>query len=341
MHPNRPASISIVIVSFNTRDHLRRCLSALRRWPASIPQQVIVIDNQSTDGSPETVEREYPQAVLLRSPVNDGYGVAMNTAARSASGDWLMFLNPDVEVTEGALDTLIAFGDAHPRAGVIGPRLIYGNGEPQASAKHFLSVGLLLAESFRLHRLIPEFMRSRIFLGTYFAQDKTLKAGWVSGACHLIRRRVWEDVGLLTEETFCGSDDYDYCYRAAQRGYEVWLCASATMTHHCSVAVRQRWTRWEVEQLAIHNFYVVMQMHWPKWRVKLFCAAEILGFALEILRNAIRPRFQGERSAGYRDRLRQRLHLTVALFTGREAALRRFQAPRPDRQPRPLTSARP
>lgn len=340
MHPKPAVSISIIIVSYNTRDHLRRCLTALRQWPASIRQEVIVIDNCSSDGSPETIEREYPEALLLRAPANEGYGVAINTAARSAGGAWLLFLNPDVEVTVGALDALIAFGNSHPRAGVIGPRLLYGNGEPQASAKHFLSVGLLLAESLRLQRLLPERIRSRLFLGTYFAQNRTLKAGWVSGACHLIPRHVWEDVGCLIEETFCGSDDYDYCYRAAHRGYEVWLCAAATMTHHCSVAVRQRWTRWEVEQLAIHNFYVVMETHWPKWRVKVFCLAEIVSYLLETIRNTVRPRFRGEAASTYRDRLRQRLHLTVGLLTGREMPLRRFQPARSQDQPIVLTSAR-
>jgi GT2 family glycosyltransferase len=237
-----------------------------------------------------------------------------------------MFLNPDVEITEGSLDTLIDFGKSHPRAGVIGPRLVFGNGEPQASAKRFLSVGLLLAEALRLHFIVPNCIRSRVFLGTYFDQKQTLKVGWVSGACHLIPRYVWEAVGPLTEETFCGSDDYDYCYRVNRTGYEVWLCASATMTHHCSVAVRQRWTRWEVEQLAIHNFYVVMQLHWPKWRVKVFCAAEVLSYVLEMARNIIRPRFEGELASAYRDRLKQRMHLTMRLFTGRETPQRRFQA---------------
>jgi N-acetylglucosaminyl-diphospho-decaprenol L-rhamnosyltransferase len=339
LNPTRAASISIVIVSYNTRDHLQRCLTALRQWPSSITQQVIVIDNSSTDRSPEIIEREFPEVLLLRSPTNDGYGVAINTAARHATGAWLLFLNPDVEVTEGSLDALIGFGNSHPRAGVIGPRLLYANGESQASAKHFLSIGLVLAEALRLHLCMPAYLRQRLFLGTYFAQDQTLRAGWVSGACHLIPRRVWEKVGLLTEQTFCGSDDYDYCYRAAQHGYQVWLCAAASMTHHCSVAVRHRWTRWEMEQLAIHNFYVVIESHWPPWRVKAFCAAESVGYLLEMIRNAIRPRFQGDAALHYRDRLRQRLHLTLRLLTGRETPLRRFQAARANEQGQ-LTSAR-
>jgi GT2 family glycosyltransferase len=334
------SSISIVTVSYNTRHHLQRCLWALRRWPASIHQQVIVIDNNSTDGTPEMVEREYPEALLLRSEANDGYGAAVNTAARSATGAWLMFLNPDVEVTEGSLDALIEFGRSHPRAAVIGPRLLDANGEPQASAKHFPSVGLLLAEALRLHLCLPAALRARLLLGTYFAQNQTLKVGWVSGACHLIPRHVWEEVGLLTERTFCGSDDYDYCFRSAQRGYQVWLCAASTMTHHGSVAVRQRWTQWDVERLAIHNLYVVLESHWPQYRVKSFCAAEIVCYLLETVRNAIRPRFRGELAANYRDRLGQRLRLTLRLLTGRETPLPRFQ-PGPSEEQRPLESARP
>jgi N-acetylglucosaminyl-diphospho-decaprenol L-rhamnosyltransferase len=175
LNSTQAVSISIVIVSYNTRDHLKRCLAALRQSPSSIPQQVVVIDNSSTDGSPETVEQDYPEALLLRSLTNDGYGVAINTAARHATGAWLLFLNPDVEVTEGSLDALIWFGVAHPRAGVIGPRLLYANGEPQASAKHLLSVGLVLAEALRLHLCMPVCLRRRVFLGTYFAQNQTLK----------------------------------------------------------------------------------------------------------------------------------------------------------------------
>jgi N-acetylglucosaminyl-diphospho-decaprenol L-rhamnosyltransferase len=318
--------VSIIIVNYNTRRHLLRCLSSLHQWAAGIPQQIIVIDSASKDGSADAVKETFPGVTLISASENEGYGVAINTAARYATGTWLLFLNPDIEVQAGSLDILLSFARDHPCAGVVGPRLLYANGTPQASASRFLSSSLVLLEAFRIHLLLPTIIRSRIFLGTYFDQNRTMKVGWVSGACHLIPRATWERVGPLTEETFCGSDDYDYCYRATQQGYEVWFDAQSTMLHHCSVAVRDRWAPVEVEQLAIHNFYVVMNLHWPQWRVKIYCAAEIVSWLLETLRHRCFPRFPTSTLASaYAARLRMRLGLMVALFTGREKPRRRFE----------------
>jgi GT2 family glycosyltransferase len=93
-----------------------------------------------------------------------------------------------------------------------------------------------------------------------------MRVPWISGACHLIPRDVFESVGPLTEETFCGFDDYDYCYRVTKANFEVWLCPAALMTHYSSVAVRQRWASWDVEQLAMHNTYVILSNHWSLTR---------------------------------------------------------------------------
>ncbi len=176
-------------------------------------------------------------------------------------------------------------------------------------------------------------------LGTYYAQTGTMKVAWVCGACHLIPREAWDKVGTLTEETFCGFDDYDYCYRAWQRGFEVWLCAEASMTHHCSVAVKDRWDSWEVEQVAIHNTYVVLSSHWPAWRLKLFGLAEMAIHVSEAMRHALRPRRNlpglGE---DYRERVRRRIRLTWNLLLGRQKPVLRFQ-PQGRTQPTPEAGA--
>ncbi len=318
--------LSILIVNYNTREHLRRCLRSLEHFPPHADYEVLVIDNASSDGSAEMVAAEFPACRLLRSSTNDGYGVAINSGMQDANGRLLMFLNPDIEVSEHALDTLIEFAATHPKAGVISPRLIYGDGQPQPSARRFISPGFLLLESTRLHLLLPARLRGRLFLGTYFAQDRVMEVPWVSGACHLIPRSVWDEVGLLTEETFCGSDDYDYCYRVRQHGYEVWLCATATMTHYCSVAVRERWNTWEVEQVGIHNFCVVLESHWPKWRLKTFYVVEILSHLIEGARHLIkaRPELKTEEYS-YQERLKRRLALSVAFLFGRQKPIHRFQ----------------
>jgi GT2 family glycosyltransferase len=163
-------------------------------------------------------------------------------------------------------------------------------------------------------------------LGTYFPQDRTMTVPWVSGACHLIPMSVWKRVGFLTEETFCGSDDYDYCYRVRQLGYEVWLCSESCMMHHCSVAVRDRWTAWEVEQVATHNFYVVLETHWPQWRVKTYMAVEVVCWKLEMLRQRLLPRtLNGLSPQEYRERLTLRLRMLLDLLWGRVRPLRRCQ----------------
>lgn len=162
--------------------------------------------------------------------------------------------------------------------------------------------------------------------GTYLPKPDTMRADWISGACHLIPRHVWDKVGPLTEETFCGFDDYDYCFRARQAGLEVWVCAESVMIHNTSTSVRKRWTSWEVERLATHNTYVVLSSHWPKWRVKMIAASELVMHLSELLRTTIRPR-HGHETLGepYSRRVLRRVHLVWGILSGRERPIRRFQ----------------
>jgi N-acetylglucosaminyl-diphospho-decaprenol L-rhamnosyltransferase len=321
--PNGLPHLSLVIVSYNTASHLSRCLASIGRYPPTRPFEIVVVDNASSDDSAEMVARDFPEVRLVRRPSNDGYGVAVNSAVKVTAGKWLMFLNPDVEVREGSLDQLCDFADRHPRAGVVGPRLELADGRVQASAQHFCSPWRLVFEGSRLHLLLPRKWRGRLLLGTYFDQSETCAVPWISGACHLIPRSVWDDVGPLTEETFCGFDDYDFCYRARSRGYEVWLDADTRMTHHCSVAVRARWNQQEVEQVAIHNTYVVLESHWSWWRIKALQAAELMTYGVEWLRVTSRRR-RGEDDAEYQNRLSQRVVLFGRLLVGRQRPIRRF-----------------
>jgi GT2 family glycosyltransferase len=224
------------------------------------------------------------------------------------------------------VEHLYRFAGDHPRAGVVGPRLQLADSSPQASAKHFCSAWRLLLEASRLPLVLPKGLRGHLLLGTYFDQSETRRVSWVSGACHVVPRSVWDDVGPLTEETFCGFDDYDYCFRANARGYEVWIDAGSTMTHHCSIAVRDRWSEWEVEQVAIHNTYIVLATHWPRWKVKSLLASELAAYTTEWARIRVSP---GPRRSEreYAERLGLRLRLLANLLTGRQRPIRRFGAP--------------
>jgi GT2 family glycosyltransferase len=120
--------VSALIVNWNTREHLRRCLQALQRCPQPPDLEVIVVDNASSDGSAEMVRREFPQVRLIANDRNLGYAAANNQAAKVAQGRYLLLLNPDAEVTDDAIAKLIAFAETHPEAGAVTPKLVYPDG---------------------------------------------------------------------------------------------------------------------------------------------------------------------------------------------------------------------
>src|SRR5258708_27586179 len=123
------AMLSVVIVSFNTRDLLRQCLSSLRRHEPGA--QVIVVDNASRDGSPVMVRDEFPEAALVRSPTNDGFAAANNLGLRLATGDPVVLLNSDTLLHDPALSRCASWLDDHPRTGAVSPRLVGSDGKPQ------------------------------------------------------------------------------------------------------------------------------------------------------------------------------------------------------------------
>jgi GT2 family glycosyltransferase len=318
--------LSILIVSFNTAEHLRRCLQSLRAHPSQTACEVIVLDNASSDGSADMVSREFPECRLIRSLVNEGYGVGINRAAQEAQGSYLLLLNPDIEITRGSLDALLEFAKSHPQAGVIGPRLLESDGSLQPSAWRRLSATGLLLETARVHWFLPQSLRSRLLLGGYWPHAEDTKVPWVVGACHLIPRAVWDEVGPLTEETFFGFDDYDYCHRVWKNGYEVWFFAGATLTHHRSVSVKKHWTAGDGDQMYIHNRYLLLFSYWPAWQVKVYGLADILASGVEAVYHLLWSRGGTEHfSEPYSTLLRRRMGLIWQFVTGRRRPLRRFQ----------------
>jgi GT2 family glycosyltransferase len=226
-------------------------------------------------------------------------------------------------VTAGALDRLLADA-ARPGTGVVGPRLLAGSGGPQPSARRFPSPARTLVETSRLHLLVPRAGRGRWLLGGYWDQDQTREVDWVSGACHVLRRDVWDAVGPLTEETFCGFDDFEYCWRARGAGYRTVFRAEAEVRHAVGASVSARWRRAQVEILAIHNMYVLLAGLWPRWRVRALALAEASAAASEMVTATIHP-VPARRDAAASARARRRVGLLLGLATGRVEPIRRCE----------------
>ena len=230
--------LSVVIVSWNCREELRGCLAALRDEPPSGAWELFVVDNASADDTAEMVRREFPQVRLIANEDNRGFAAANNQALQEATGDCLLLLNPDTQPEAGAIDILIRFLHEHPGVGVVGPKLLNSDGSLQATGRPFPTLWREFLDATGLRCWIPARTWRRLEFGREDF-DSPAPVGELRGACLLIRREAWEQVGPLDEQFFLFYEEVDWCCRAAQAGWEVWYVPQARVVHLWMSSVSQ------------------------------------------------------------------------------------------------------
>jgi N-acetylglucosaminyl-diphospho-decaprenol L-rhamnosyltransferase len=273
--------LSVIVVSYNTRDLLRECLSSLclenlsslppttqpffKRGesekgfappPTGSPRtrgepngggsqkrlrnehnggerlEIIVVDNASSDGSAEMVQREFPDVQLIANAANRGFGAAANQGLKQAKGRYLLVLNADVRAMPGALARLVEFMDTHPEAAACGGQLRYPDGRIQPSCASELTLWAVFCEQFFLARLFP---RTRLFGGywrTWWDFNATIEVEQVMGACLCLRRLPNGNPPLFDEDYFLYCEDTDLCYRLRQAGGRIFYVHDAVFVHH-------------------------------------------------------------------------------------------------------------
>jgi GT2 family glycosyltransferase len=224
--------VSVVIVSYESRGLLERCLAALAADEGRAAAiEVIVVDQASQDGTADWLASEHPEVRLVGLPDNVGFGAGNNRGAELASGRWLLLLNSDAFVRPGAVDELVRFAETRPAAGAVGPRLLWPDGRLQRSCRRFPTVFRIATEFLYLRKLAP---RSRILNGFYcgeFAHDEPRRVDWLTGACLLVRRELFERLGGFDEAFFLYSEEVDLLYRARQLGAETWYDPAGAVVH--------------------------------------------------------------------------------------------------------------
>jgi GT2 family glycosyltransferase len=222
--------VSIVIVSYNVRDLLRDCLRSIAQETRRA-HQIVVVDNASSDGSPDMVRAEFPDVELIANPDNRGFAAANNQGLAVATGSSILLLNPDTLVLDGAIDTMLGWLERHPDVGCVGCQVLESETEVQATC--FSDPGplnLLLVET-GLHRMLA---RSRFFGRPHYA-------GWdrgderdvdvVSGMFMLLPRRVVKEVGAMDDAFFIYSEEADWCRRIRDAGYRCVFAPRARIRH--------------------------------------------------------------------------------------------------------------
>lgn len=228
--------VAIILVSWNTRDLLRVALSSIRQH-AGQPVRVIVVDNASSDGSPDMVRIDLPGARLVVNTENRGFGQANNQGFAVADEPYTLLLNSDAELTPGALPALIDDLERHPEAGAVGARLVFPDGRFQAAWYRFPTLwtyGLELAAVSRgvYGREYPSVAD--------VPTPGSVPADWVSGACMLVRREAIMAIGGFDPDYHLYSEEMDLCRRMWRAGWSVRYCPTAVAVHHVGQSARQR-----------------------------------------------------------------------------------------------------
>lgn len=232
--------LSIVIVSWNCKEELLRCVDSLTQHPYSGGQEIIVVDNDSQDGTVVALHERFSQVRVIQTGTNLGFGRAANHGLRLAQGSFLLFLNPDTAVPAGTLDAAVKSVERHPAVGVVGVSLRDGEGNVQPSCGHFLSLWSLISGNLHLAHGKGA-ARETDGRGVLWTLTKQAEVDWVMGAFMVGRREVLAMIGGFDEDYFLYAEDMDLCYRLRQQGYAVLFCPEVTVTHLGNRSGARKW----------------------------------------------------------------------------------------------------
>lgn len=241
---NRMQHIGVVIVSYNTAPLLQRCLAALEH--CHLPLRIVVVDNGSHDESVALVRREFPHVILRERPENPGYAAASNEgiALLHQHNDAILILNPDTEVLPGAIEALADFLAAHPRVGLVGPRLLNPDHSLQRAAFRFPDLITTALDLFPPGEVLPGRLYDSWWHGRYPHElgDSPFPIDYPLGACMLVRSSTIAEVGGMDEGYFMYCEEVDWCRRIKQTGWAIWQVPAARVVHVGGAATGQfRW----------------------------------------------------------------------------------------------------
>jgi N-acetylglucosaminyl-diphospho-decaprenol L-rhamnosyltransferase len=282
--------LGIVILNWNTRELLRACLHSVYASRGALTFQVCVVDNASTDNSAAMVKAEFPQALLIENPANNGYaagnnvglralgfgpthGVALGVAHEVAEAPrYALLLNPDTELPDTALADMLLYMDAHPHCGAAGPKLVLPDGRLDLACRRSLGFDAFVYRLLGLSRLFPRSRRFGAYNLTYLDPSVETVVGSVVGAYMQVRREAIAQAGLLDENYWMYGEDLDWAFALQKAGWEVRYNPGVTVLHVKRAASRQSSRAQIAFQEAMLYFY---QKHyaattpfWLGWLVK-------------------------------------------------------------------------
>jgi GT2 family glycosyltransferase len=240
--------LSIIIVSYNTREFISACLNSIKKYLDGLPYEIIVVDNHSVDGTSRLIHEDFPDVSLIENGKNLGFGRAVNEGYKKAGGKYLLILNPDVEILPGSVEKMIHFLEGHPEVGLLLPKLVNPDGSLQFSCRTFYDFLTLFFRKTPLGKAFPNHKIIRKHLMLDWDHREPREVDWGLGACMFLRRDALGNREIFDERFFLYFEDVDLCLRLKKEGWKVVYYPEAVMIHshlrHSAKGVFSR-AKWE------------------------------------------------------------------------------------------------
>jgi N-acetylglucosaminyl-diphospho-decaprenol L-rhamnosyltransferase len=263
--------LAIITVSTNEANWIRPCLQTVFEHLGDIRADVVVVDNDSRDGTPDVVAEEFPDARVVWSE-NHGFSHANNRALMTTNARYVLFLNPDTEIVSGTFEELVRAMDERPDVGLVGVRQIDADGRLDTTIRHFPNALRALGEAFSAERFPnrPRWLGEReLDPATY---EREVDCDWTSGSFMLARREAIESAGYLDERFFMYSDETDFCRRIKTAGWEIRHLPQMTIIHHEGKAG----VKPHIESLNAYNRIVYARKHFSPAHRAMYSGAVFL-----------------------------------------------------------------
>ncbi len=285
--------VSVCIVNWNTREHLRECLRSLQENVTGVEIEVVVVDNASADGSADMVREEHPWVKLLAQDENTGYAAGNNVAMWEAGGRYKLLLNADIVVRPGSVEYLVDFLDEHEKAGAVAPRLRHKDGSIQRTCRSFPDPEVVLYEALGLRRLFPRSRRFGKYRMSWWDYDDERVVDQPMASALMLRDEALAEVGPFDESFRIFFNDVDLCRRLWDEGWEVWFTPEVEMLHEGGASTRQVWG-----DMIVESHRSLMAYYRKHYRGKVF--GPVYGLAMALLGAGMYVRLVGHALRGRR-----------------------------------------
>jgi GT2 family glycosyltransferase len=268
-------ALSIVIVSWNTKKLVSECLQSLENCRRSVPMDIILVDNASSDGTVELVREQFPDLRLMRNDANVGFARANNIGINLSTSKYVCLINSDVQVSEVCLQSMLEYMEHHPDIGMLGPKMVLPDGSVGQSCMRFPTVWNWLCRALALDTVFKGSKMFGDFLMSDFKYDRITDVEALTGWFWMVRREAIDQVGLLDERFFMYGEDIDWPKRFHQGGWRVVFYPEAEAFHHCAASSSSAPTRFYIEmnranmqyfrrhhnRLAVVGFWLAILVH--------------------------------------------------------------------------------